>query len=827
MVLVLLLIPSGVLAEFTMGSSASSADVCSSETALIIVTTTNLGPNADTFNIGLSDKAAKWSVVAPQGFVLQPGETQNSYIYTTVPTGTKTGSYGLSASVSSNSEGQQTQNYIVNVGECNSVEITPVAAETNFCTCTANTYEFLVRNSGRWAENYRLSLAGSASEYATLSVGSISLQADEARSVSVTVAPACGDTGSYDLTLIAESMDSDAVESQTITLGVDGCYDFDFALAENYLSFCDNSEAKIPVTIQNQGTVRNGYTLDVDGPVWAGLDRARIEANAGTSEVSNLVLFPELGVLGNFPMTVTVTSDEGDDQMTESFTANVLSCRETSVELAQSSDTLCGGNSKSYQVSLVNAGQFDEKYALSLEGPSWAKLNTNFLSLDAGDSTTLDLEVSPEVSVVPGSYTFEVGAETQNIGSTSDSDTIEITISSRASCFGVQLESESTDLEIRHGMGELIPIVVNNIGASDASYELEISGDGANLAQLNPGVVELEGNSAETVYLHLSAPDDVTPRRYRVTVSARSVEDQTVTGSTTVAFNVIESETPSLPERTSEAGSDGNGTAGGILQSVSSTISSAASAAKGITVSALSYTKATVFRYWHIALIAVGALLLLIVILRFGIFKRQDDWFDDFEELFNEEGDFDPDRKTKKETKSKPKKKDKPKGPIGKFVAWLTEEDDFDDFDFDFEKPKKSKKAKKGAFSKFKDWLEEDDDFSFNDKPKKKAKAKPAKTKSKPAKKSKTGLKQKFIDWLYEDDEVPVKKTTKKAKPVKKAPKAKPKSKAAKKSAWGRFVDWLYEDDEEPVKKTTKKATRKPAKKTTRKTTTKRKTRKK
>jgi len=62
------------------------------------------------------------------------------------------------------------------------------------------------------------------------------------------------------------------------------------------------------------------------------------------------------------------------------------------VELAQKSDTLCGGSTKSYQFSLVNAGEFEEKYALSIKGPSWAELSDNFVSLEEGDSIELSLD---------------------------------------------------------------------------------------------------------------------------------------------------------------------------------------------------------------------------------------------------------------------------------------------------------------------------------------------------------------------------------------------------------------------------------------------------
>lgn len=838
-----LLLPNFAAADFVLGASASTVDTCASETALIIVTTTNTGLGPDTYTISLSDDAAKWSVVAPQGFVLGPGESQNSYVYTTPPKNAKDGDYGLTASISSNAGGQQTQSYTITVGDCNSVSVTPIdSSELNLCTCTSGTFEVLVTNSGRWSENYKLSMSGSGAKWATLSESTMGLASEESRSVQVSVQPPCGETGDYSVTVTAESLNSDAVSSASIGLGVDGCYEFDFALSENYLSFCDNSEAKVPVSIQNKGTVDNGYAVSVDGPEWASFDKKKVTALAGRTEPTNLVLSPSFGVVGNFPMTLTVEAENGDIVKTDTFTANVLSCRKTSLELTQHMDSLCAGNEKSYELALLNAGEFGEQYAVSVTGVPWARADTSFITLDSGESDTLNLEISPGVDVLPGEYEIIVEATSQNVGSTSDSDSLKITIPDRDSCFGVELKAEKNRVEVAHGEAQLIPIIINNIGSSFAEYELELSGDGASLAQLNPGVVEVEGNKAETVYLHISAPVDTPLRTHQITVSARNADDTTVSGSTTIFMEVTESSSPIQIPPVIEEPKEGNETAesgivGKSLRSVSSLVTGAASKIGGVASVTWSATKRLAFDYWHIALIVIGALLFLIIVLRYGVFRKEEDWFEDFEDLFDDEDDVKEAKSAKKPTTTKATKEAK-KGPLGKFMNWLTEEDDLDDFDFEYETPKKSKKKESsGAWSKFKDWLEEDDeDFG---KPAKKTTAKSAKKTDGVSFASRISN----IFFVEVADKQEKKKPKTPSKPAKKeAPKKtnSAKSKPAKKktngSAWKKFVDWLYEEDDDfstapaakkaPAKKTTTKKKAAPKKKTAakRKTTAKKST---
>jgi len=792
--ILILLIPHSIVAtEFVMGSSTSSIDTCSSDTSLIIVTTTNTNSASDTYTLSLSGEASKWAVVAPQGFVLQPDESQNSYIYITVPSGTLTGKYELKALVSSNSGGQQTQIYSINVDECNSVSIEPVIGSQSICTCTEGSFEVKVYNTGRWTENYRLSLSGSGASWTTLSEDMIGLQSGESKTVSLTAKPVCGDAGDFEVTVTTESLNSNALASTTLDIKVDGCYDFDFVPAENYLSFCDNSEAKVPINIQNKGTVGNSYVISIDGPSWASFDKKRIVTSAGKVESNNLVLSPGFGVTGNFPMTITVEAEQGDIVKTDTFTANVLSCRQTSLDIAQNYDFVCGGSSKSYSINLLNAGKFKEGYSVSVTGPVWARLSNSFVSLEAGEFTELDLELAPAVSVPAGKYKFVVEAKSQNVGRTFDSDYIEVSVPERSNCFGVQLEVESNSVEVVHGEGELVPVVINNIGTTAAKYELEISGSGANLAQLNPGVVELEGNSAGTVYLHLSAPDDTAIGTHGVIISARNSEDNTVSGSVQVSLNVVESRIAVLSDITPEIIKDGNTTVSRIfstsIQSVSSALSYVTSA--GGTV--WTYSKGKLIDYWHIVLIIVGMVLFILVVWRYGVFKRsEDDWFEELEELFDEDELKEEETKKPEPKKIEPKKpepREKTKGIWRKFVDWLTEEDEFDDFEFEYEEPKKKKDEDKiGLIGKFKAWLEEDE----GTKPAKKIKEKPKKEEPKKPKKEGSGLWKSITDWMYEDvEEEPKKETVAKKKPKKPA-KAKPKK---GKSAWQKFKNWLEEED--------------------------------
>ena len=531
--------PAG-LADFGLSAGSTSQATCATDTVLYIAQVVNTGTLTDSYTVSMSGDAAEWAVAAPAGFNLEPGEIENVYVYVTPASGALVGSYELELIVNGQHSGKQSLDLNVDVADCHSIVLETATPSAEACVCTMTTYSLVMTNTGRYAENFGLSLSGNAEQWATLSDEFVKLSAGESKEIFAYITPACDAVGEFALTVSAKSENSNALATQDLNIISQPCYDFDISPESNYLSFCENTEVKVPITIKNEGTADNKYTLKVDGPRWATMELEEIEVAAGSQAIAKLVLFPEYKVAGDFKVKVSAIGELGEVATEKELTANILTCHSTDLKIGAEDDVVCPYTSKVYEVSLANTGEYTEHYVVSAKGGDWVLVDETFVELEPGSSHKLNLEISPK-DVDAGTYTITVVAESQDSCETGDSDEIKITIAPKDKCFGVQASAALQSVDVAYGEGALIPVVIENKGTEASIFYLDVSGTGASYAQLNPAVVELEGREAETVYMYVAVPEATPQTDYAVTVSAR-LADGTVSSSATVDVNVMAAE---------------------------------------------------------------------------------------------------------------------------------------------------------------------------------------------------------------------------------------------------------------------------------------------
>lgn len=540
--------------SYKIGDVETSQSACATDSALFILPITNTGSDTDSFTISLSGDAASFSVAAPAGFSLDPGKTEYVYIYSTPSSGALVSTYPLNVVVNSDNAGTKEVNLDVVVLDCHSVELTVAKDSASTCACAPAEYTLNLKNTGKYTENFAISATGTAADWTTLSDENFKLVSGENQTITATVKSACDATGNFGLTITAASKNSNALARQKLKFESRPCYDFELTPAKNYFSFCEKSEVKIPLTINNKGTAENTYTFSVDGPSWAKVENTELTVPAGSSANTNLILFPEYGVSGESDITVSAKGKLGEVNTQKEITANVLTCHSTSLKIGQQEDTVCPFTKKIYEINLGNTGQWTEHYVVSVNGADWASIDQNFVEMDNGTAKMLNLAIDPK-DVSPGKYTINVKATSQDSCGTHDSDNIAITIADPADCFSVKTTAVLTAVEVAYGEGALVPIVVENKGTEESTYNLEISGTGASYAQLNPASITLGGGQAETVYLYIAVPEATLQAKYPITVSAR-LKDGTVSSSASVDVIVIapeQKEEPAAENTTNES----------------------------------------------------------------------------------------------------------------------------------------------------------------------------------------------------------------------------------------------------------------------------------
>ena len=521
--------------SFSFGAITGEQTVCATDTVLYILPVTN-GEKQDSFTVSLSGDAAKWAVAAPSGFILDPGATEQVYVYVTPSSGALPGSYDLKVTVNGQSAGRQDQLLKVNVGDCHSASLTALEVDQEVCADSAVKYTLTLANTGKYTENFAISTTGPASAWTTLSDTVAKLKAGESKEIVATIKPAADQTGAFDLTITAKSV-SNAAASAKVKVNSNNCYEFALTPDKNFFEFCENSDVTIPLTVRNNGEAANTFDLSVSGPSWASLETSSIDVAPSSEKIANLKLFPGFGVSGNFDIKVNAAGQQGGVATTQTITANVNTCHSTDLKIASAEDMLCPFTSRMYEVSLANTGEFDESYAITVSGANWASVDKNFVELKAGESAKFNLQIDPK-DVPAEDYVLSVEAVSQGPSKTGAKDVLVTTITPKEGCFGVLTTAALTKVEVAPGDGALVPIIIENKGTEESTYNIEVSGTGAGYAQLNPATVTIEGREADTVYMYIAVPEETAQNLYKITVAAR-LQDGTVSSSSDVEISVV------------------------------------------------------------------------------------------------------------------------------------------------------------------------------------------------------------------------------------------------------------------------------------------------
>ncbi len=763
-----LLMISPVYAGFTISADSLSQSICPTITELITVEITNHGSEYKTYTFGLSGDAAQWTAMAPSGMNLAPNERANIYLYVTPSMYSQTGNYNLKFTASSSGLIDDID-FNINVQDCNGLSIYAQNDQRAVCSGTTGDFSLILNNDGRWTETYDITVSGEAAQWASPSKTSIILSSGESEAFTLFVTPYEEDHGDFLVTVTAQSRTTDAVVSKELTLKSEDCYDFDLSASENFASFCDNSEVKIPLTIENFGSEQNVFDLNLKGNSWSSLSSDQVSVLSGSSKTFNLILSPGLGTTGNYQFEISADSLNSDKMDTTTITTNVLSCRKSTMTVSMNSIELCPGDSKNIDVLLLNSGRFEETYAMSVNGLNWAELEKSIIKLDSEESEKVILSVNTDHSTSAGNYRASILANVQSMESQELKSVVDVTVKNIDSCYSLSAKSNPS-VELGIGTGTLVPVTLKNTGSRSDIYQLTLAGAASQYAQINPGAVSIEGNSDETVYLFISLPRDSELGLYSLNLIAESDRS-----SLNVPINIIAKQgsvdkiVSSINEITGQVTNEITSSFTSFTSIISNWFANSSNWFKEFVISEDSY----LVKYWYIFPIIL--LVMIFSMLRFN----NDSWMKDLELL-------------EKDLEIKPiRKKSLINNLIDRWNKYKIKQNKNKVVTKTISKPKKVKsKSKKPSllsiyWKKFDKWLKKEIEVPIETR--KKPKPKPKPKKSKPKKKKPNVNWQKFLKWLNSEP---------KDKPKKKKIKPKPKKKKSKssKSIWQKFLDWLDEE---------------------------------
>lgn len=511
-VLLLLIIQLASAASFSYVTTESPGALCPRQSGLFKLNVKNTDSVPRQYTLNLGGNAASWSTVVPTSVILASQETKEVYVYATPTTTVQPGNYNLDVNIASGTESEKSS-YSVNVKNCYGVNLNIINSKVSVCPGDIGKYEVDIVNQGEYTETYNLGLEGQLKDMASLSDKSVTLSKGGSKKLFIFVNSPTDLPGEYGLTLTADAESGRSRNSLPLFLNVNSCYDFGFSIiGESSYNICERTITTVQLKLENKGTTLNEYTLDIEGPVWAKINRRELSLFQNEVRYIDLVIAPDYGIEGDFDIKISLTPKRGTLKASNALNVKVRKCNAVDASAVQKEVKACKGINNDFQLNIKNNGENTKVYRAELDAPSWVTLNSAAqFDLQSGSEKTLFIRALPTEDIDENVYNVKVKvAAADDSGVTAnDQEELNIEVVNTEDCYKPLVTTLYDDAVIYYDSSVAIPITIKNNGLRRADYNLFLSGNALDFVKLNPDKISLDPSASETVYLYAAPSVDL------------------------------------------------------------------------------------------------------------------------------------------------------------------------------------------------------------------------------------------------------------------------------------------------------------------------------
>ncbi len=264
----------------------------------------NIGTNKNTYELSVSGPS--WGILEKNSVALNPGET--TYVNLLLkPDYSSTGGSFEAKALSDKGQIEAKKKIDVEIRKCHSVLLDIVQENEKICNTLTKDYNLIIKNDGEKDETYILK---SDTSWARLSEGTVSLKSGEEKRLVLTINPQSEvNEGKHTITISAETLDkgrkvSDSIDIETLTHG--NCYKA--AISAEDLVIAQDSVATIAIPVENKGTEKAEYVLEVSGTAvnFVRLNPAVLTVEPGKADITYLYVAPDGEKPGSYEATISV-----------------------------------------------------------------------------------------------------------------------------------------------------------------------------------------------------------------------------------------------------------------------------------------------------------------------------------------------------------------------------------------------------------------------------------------------------------------------------------------------------------------------------------------
>ena len=535
-----------VLFASTALASTAEVDIFPQESTAIVDSYTayelrveNTGTTEDRYRLSstYSDEVDIAPTRIPETGNLEPGESETAQIWFNPNLDREEGRYDFTVTATSSATGEDYDiEATVNVVREHDVNL-DIESPGSVCRGEDAVYQLYVSNDGTQEETFRIN-----PEAGDISRNRVSVEAGETETLTLTRSSELA-VNDRAFNIEATSTSSYADDTVSTSFVVENCYETSTEIEPESQEVAVFTEASYDVTVTNEGT--RSVTAEIS-PSVGEVEDEEVNIASGDEFTTELEYTPE--EVGTQDVTVNV---EGQAPSSATSTLEVYNGQDVSLTFPEDT-SVCENTMFEKEVRVENTGEASDTYSVEVNR---GDLSESEVSLDPGETRTLDVELNSSEYEQGESYDIEVSATAQRLGEPQASSTSSFTVEN---CWDLEMDVVEDIESAGENRSVIYEIHLDNTGTRTNSYVLSV--DAPEWITVRPGQITVPAGETEKSYIYAGIPFNQSDANIDITATATGEQ---VERSQTVQLIVGEEVTDSVESP------EGGGITGAFSRAVS------------------------------------------------------------------------------------------------------------------------------------------------------------------------------------------------------------------------------------------------------------------
>jgi uncharacterized membrane protein len=403
----------------------------------------------------------------------------------------------------------------------------------DLCPGATGIYTEVIRNDGDDFMSLTISSSGSASSFSTTVPQGTTLYPGQSKTIYTYVTPRSTTTpGTYSLKISANANgETQEIEHDIL---VRDCYAFILSALEQEKHICPAESDRFEFTITNNGEYTESYSLTIEGEYASSVILSTDIITVAPGDTDSIFGYAtSLGTdLGEYDFTLKATSLNSGSVQTATSTLVVDPCYDFTISTQEDLVNICEHTIETIPITISNSGSTQNTYNLALDGPVWANIDKNSITLNPNTQERVNLILNPDYGV-EGSFELEFGA-TPEKGEVTAYNFFNVNIKK---CHGVSINVEKSMDKICNSLENTYFVNVRNVGEFTKEYYFDI--DGPDWATLDTTSASLAIGEEQQLTLTINPPFDTPEATYLINVQATAKDSNKVASSDKIEVTTV------------------------------------------------------------------------------------------------------------------------------------------------------------------------------------------------------------------------------------------------------------------------------------------------